>query len=232
MTITSRRQQRRERRAQKEQARNETIMASLVTIPRPGFAAYPEYIANQPTSLHFEHGAFSHTWWITLDNETHFMRVHFDSLSLSRRITLYDSQDHALGCIRKKKWGLSTYYFETTTGEQPITIWAPMALFGHREVELTFNNNAASGELAHLRCRLDFWNCIGWAHRGGQEKLALIERCGWGTLGSDEYKAWVAQGLDLFLVVVMVMVFDDRARAAQGGRGGGGGGFYCGGFYG
>jgi uncharacterized protein YxjI len=191
-------------------AKKTTILRAL---PSPGLAIFPTLIAQKQETLIMKIESFSRAWKICLFDGTPIMTISGESLSFSRRKTVCDGQGNQLCQIRCRKRG--TYYAETSeNGPKIWTLASKTGVFTTRTTA-SFGNVVNGGKPVDVGMKNSTSRSPSGVVRSGEVDIAVVEKQSWKM--RTEYHITVAQGLDMFVPVALVMALDDRvgdARAA------------------
>jgi uncharacterized protein YxjI len=205
-------------------------MIQLSALPSPGLAVFPELITQKQETLIMKAESFTRSWKICLFDGTPILSIEHESFSVSRRKTVYDAQGRQLCQIRRKSgFGSSKYYAETTESSPKIWELISKAGFLSSKNTVSFANVVDGGRVVELALKNSGSRSPTGVVRLGETDVAVVDKESWKMLA--EYHITVAEGMDMFLPVALVVALDDKARAARagaagaaGGGGGGGGG--------
>jgi uncharacterized protein YxjI len=121
------------------------MAAVLAPLPAP-IAVDTNYVAKSTEKLTLTRRALSSDWVATMEDGTTLLALEGESMSLSHRKTLKDSQGRKLYQIRRKTFTLGTKYYAETSENCP-RFWGfeiHTRLTGS-ETKMTFKNAATGG---------------------------------------------------------------------------------------
>lgn len=151
------------------------------------------------------------------------MTIESESLSASRRKTVYDAQGKKLCQIRRQTWATrGKYYAEIIEGGPKIwTLESKIGLL-HSKNTVSFENAVGGGKVVELGLKNSGMRTPSGVLKFGEQDIAVVEKESWKMRA--EYHITVAEGLDMFLPIALTVALDDKARAAKAGSAGAAGG--------
>ena len=204
------------------------MAAQLQALPPPGLAIFPHLIATEPTSLRAKGTYMSRSFDITTMDGQPILRIESESMSASHRKHVIDVRSGQKLCtIRKTKWSMSWKYYAETAEDGPhLFDLHSHSGFGGSRSEMVFANAADNGKQTQVEFKNSSFGRDGAVKINGIP-VAVVEKAYFKM--RKEYHLHVAAGLDMFLVVAVVIVMDDKMRtqaassAAAAGAGAGAG---------
>lgn len=197
-------------------------MDSLLAVPEPGIAIFPQYISSNIQKINLKGSSWSKSMTATSANGQALFRIQSETLSRSYRKTVIDgSTNSTLYQIRREDPGTGTrrYYAQSSdTGPRLFETEARTRLMHQSQIVVTLTNQA---DASHPTAELGFTP----ASRGktgnfllNGEEVVIVEQVSLNVGG--EYELTVAAGLDPALIVgVMVAMVDQMKTQFNSGAG-------------